>query len=513
MWFETADGNLGWIGAGGTATFALGGLSGNALALYSNSTRRMFFDTSGHVGIGTSTPAYTLDVAGTGRFTGAVNFGTPVTFASGQTFPIPAGGVTNAMLANSSLTVTAGSGLSGGGSISLGGTTTLSLNPNVSGSTAAFSGSTSPVVSGTNTSSGSFGQLAATNGTTGDTGVYGNGSTFGVVGFSSAGPGVYGTSNSSSGVLGLSMASGGYAVLGQSSGSQGYGILGTGEQAGVRGENNFYESYGQLGTYVTVDESPTGVYGNGGSYAASYGVYGTSSNYIGVYGIGPTYGVYSNGPLGSEAYTGSDVALADNRVVELYAMQSPENWFEDFGSGQLHDGVAGVALDPTFALAVNPEAGYHVFLTPNGDCEGLYVAQKTATGFQVRELRGGKSNIAFDYRVVAKRRGYEDLRMAQLETDAETVQRIREVVQSRPAHRKLILHKPPEAPKAPPALPKVGTRPAAPAVVMPKPLEPPKLPAPPALPKVGAAPAASPVVTPKPPEPAKQSAAPEPPQG
>jgi hypothetical protein len=70
MWFETADGNLGWIGAGGAATFALGGLTGNALALYSNSTRRMFFDTAGHVGIGTSTPAYTLDVAGAGNFAG-----------------------------------------------------------------------------------------------------------------------------------------------------------------------------------------------------------------------------------------------------------------------------------------------------------------------------------------------------------------------------------------------------------------------------------------------------------
>jgi hypothetical protein len=212
MWFETADGNLGWIGAGGTATMAMGGLSGNALALYSNSTRRMFFDTSGHVGIGTWTPAYTLDVAGTGRFTGAVTFGTPVTFASGQTFPIPAGGVTNAMLANSSLTVTAGSGLSGGGSVSLGGTTTLSLNPNVSGSTAAFSGSTSPVVSGTNTANSSFGQLGTTvtfgsgtfaagvygsSGATGGTGVYGSGAA-GVSDFSSTGSGVDGQTGAAS---------------------------------------------------------------------------------------------------------------------------------------------------------------------------------------------------------------------------------------------------------------------------------------------------------------------------
>jgi hypothetical protein len=132
-------------------------------------------------------------------------------------------------------------------------------------------------------------------------------------------------------------------------------------------------------------------------------------------------------------------------------------------------------LDSTVALAVNTGTDYHVFLTPKGDCEGLYVAQKTATGFQVRELRSGKSNIAFDYRVVAKRRGYEDLRMDQLETDAATVQAIRAGVQNRPAHRSLILPKAVEAPKLAAQLPKVGVAPAARALATPKPLEPPNL--------------------------------------
>jgi Chaperone of endosialidase len=40
-----------------------------------------------NVGIGTTAPAYALDVYGTGHFTQAVTFGTPVNFASGQTFP------------------------------------------------------------------------------------------------------------------------------------------------------------------------------------------------------------------------------------------------------------------------------------------------------------------------------------------------------------------------------------------------------------------------------------------
>jgi hypothetical protein len=52
-----------------------------------------------------------------------------------------------------------------------------------------------------------------------------------------------------------------------------------------------------------------------------------------------------------------------------------------------------------------------VFLTPNGDCKGLYVASKTAGGFEVRELGGGTSNISFDYRIVAKRLGFENARM------------------------------------------------------------------------------------------------------
>jgi hypothetical protein len=557
---------------------------------------------------------------GTGTVT-SVGSGTGLTggpITSSGTLSVATGGVTNAMLANPALTVTAGTDLTGGGPVALGSSVTLNLDTSkvptlgaasntftgsltasgFNGSSGTFSGSTSPVVSGTNTGTGSFGQLAATVNSAGDTGVYGSGSSygFGVYGInttgtgdgvygsgyfgvygttaSGTGAGVYGTgptwavvglnsSNSSTGQLGTTLfngpityatgvygkgsdygvygnggtygvygsgssyglygattATGGvgvsgngtsYGVYGTATATSSLGVYGSGD-VGVSGSSLTYGSSGALGT--SLGGNGTGVYGAGtgfgyGVYGVDgmYGVYGMSGLY-GVYGKGPLYGVFCDGPYGSESYQSATVALPDNRVVELYAMQSPENWFEDFGSGQLHDGVAQVALDPTFALAVNTGAGYHVFLTPKGDCEGLYVAQETATAFQVRELRGGKSNIAFDYRIVAKRRGYEDLRMAQLEADAETVQTIREVVQSRPAHRKLILHKPAEAPKAPPALPKVGVPPAPPAVAIPKPPALPKLPAPPTPPKVAAPPAAPAPVTPRPPEPPKTGAAP-----
>jgi hypothetical protein len=101
-----------------------------------------------------------------------------------------------------------------------------------------------------------------------------------------------------------------------------------------------------------------------------------------------------------------------SRKVALYAVESPENWFEDFGSGQLSNGAVTVALEPTFRQTVNTESDYHVFLTPNGDSRGLYVTQKTAASFEVREQGGGTSSIAFDYRIAARRKGYEQIRLA-----------------------------------------------------------------------------------------------------
>jgi hypothetical protein len=99
------------------------------------------------------------------------------------------------------------------------------------------------------------------------------------------------------------------------------------------------------------------------------------------------------------------------KKVALSGIQSPENWFEDAGGAQLSGGEAVVNIEAVFGETVNTGVDYHVFLTPNGDCKGLYVAQKSATSFVVRELGGGTSNIAFDYRIMAKRKGFETARL------------------------------------------------------------------------------------------------------
>ena len=43
-------------------------------------------------------------------------------------------------------------------------------------------------------------------------------------------------------------------------------------------------------------------------------------------------------------------------------MESPESWFEDFGTGQLECGRVEIAIDPDFAALVRLD-DYQVFLT------------------------------------------------------------------------------------------------------------------------------------------------------
>ena len=72
--------------------------------------------------------------------------------------------------------------------------------------------------------------------------------------------------------------------------------------------------------------------------------------------------------------------------------------------------IIQIQLEATSVQTVNTAMEYHVFLTP----KGLYVSNATQTGFEVHELGGGKSNVASDYRIVARRKGYESIRMADM---------------------------------------------------------------------------------------------------
>jgi hypothetical protein len=117
--------------------------------------------------------------------------------------------------------------------------------------------------------------------------------------------------------------------------------------------------------------------------------------------------LYSGGACHSGCLTGNKLT----RSVREYTPVESEPTIEDNGEATLVDGSANVALDPKFVNVIDAESAYFVTVTPDGDCRGLYVAQKTPQGFTVRELEGGHSTLSFDYRIVAKRYGVHAQRL------------------------------------------------------------------------------------------------------
>ncbi|MBN1425308.1 hypothetical protein JXA88_12210 [Candidatus Fermentibacteria bacterium] len=229
-----------------------------------------------------------------------------------------------------------------------------------------------------------------------------NATTYGVYGLHHAyhGAGVYGETT------------GGFAngVQGKAGGF-GYGVYGVNTAAmggcGVVGEVVATTGTSALGVYglVHVPGGGFAVYGKSeGSIGVSYGVYGQNCSPSG-------YGVYYQGNLAGSG-TKSCVVRTSKGPTLLYCQESPENWFEDFGHSRLADGRAHVELDEVFleTVTIDDANPMMVFVQLGGECEGVYVS-KSDTGFDVVEFRGGASNLPFDYRVVAKRRGYEAKRL------------------------------------------------------------------------------------------------------
>jgi hypothetical protein len=270
-----------------------------------------------------------------------------------------------------------------------------------------------PGVYGKNTSTGSGVYGTSEHGT----GVHGVGGSGAGVEGDNAGiaPGVYGkNSGSGIGVEGVTntAVNGNPAVAGFNLGS-GPGIVGYSQGSGSIGTGGTTDL--GYGFYGGATGSGTGVLGYSVGGAAVWGAANGVSNYAGLFTGGA--GVLVYGALTATGPKSAAVKAADGKLRRMYSVESPESWFEDVGSGQLSNGSVTVQLEPGFAGVVKTEQ-YRVFLTPAGDCNGLYVSNKTPSGFTVRELKGGTSSIAFDYRVIAKRKDIEGARLEHIEEPA-----------------------------------------------------------------------------------------------
>jgi len=123
------------------------------------------------------------------------------------------------------------------------------------------------------------------------------------------------------------------------------------------------------------------------------------------------WAIYGYGNIGASGTKSAIVPAENGAHRTLYCMESPECWFEDFGSATLAKGSATVTIDPLFAATVDTSQ-YHIFLTPKGDSKGLYVNTVSAQGFTVAEQQGGTSSLSFSYRIVAKRKDVSAPRLA-----------------------------------------------------------------------------------------------------
>ncbi len=211
----------------------------------------------------------------------------------------------------------------------------------------------------------------------------------------------------------------GNGVAGMNSG-RGVGVLGScDEGTGVLGKSR--QGFPIVGQTSGVGLCPVAVYGINVNFG--FGVYGLSTSKAGVAGattaqgsagvvgtasgISGAYAAVFYGPVvvqGDFAVVGAKSAAVphpDGSHRQLYCVESPESWFEDFGKGQLKDGCAEVPTDPIFA-AMSMMDDYHVFLTGYEDFE-LRVRSQTPTGFCV-ESKDPSSNGRFSWRIVAKRR-------------------------------------------------------------------------------------------------------------
>jgi hypothetical protein len=247
--------------------------------------------------------------------------------------------------------------------------------------------------------------------------------------------GVYGETDSSAGnaygVYGNAVASSGNPIGvygGASSSSFGVGVFGQyGTESttatnlisgnftgGVWGDGSNISGYGVIGT---VDDGFAGLFENNSpdGYETLF-VEALDGASLPFYAAGPNDKYCEIDSVGDLGCTGTKNALVPidggKRTVAMSAIESPQNWFEDFGSALLAGGVAIVRLDPDFIQTIDTEMDYKVFPVPNGDCKGLFVTHKTPTSFEVRELGGGTSSVSFDYRITAVRKNYENVRFA-----------------------------------------------------------------------------------------------------
>lgn len=144
--------------------------------------------------------------------------------------------------------------------------------------------------------------------------------------------------------------------------------------------------------------------GNNMYYGGFFYSGGSSSNSSYAY-TGARYGNTNYKIIGNGTVSTIVDGVDGNKKV-MFAPEAPEVLLEDYGTGTLQSGSARIEIDPIFAKNIHVDANHpiKVFIQLEGDCNGVYVSEKSANGFSVKELAGGTHNVNFSWHVVANRK-------------------------------------------------------------------------------------------------------------
>ncbi|SCX85522.1 hypothetical protein [Flavobacterium caeni] len=194
----------------------------------------------------------------------------------------------------------------------------------------------------------------------------------------------------------------------------GNGIAAAGEYVGVEGRSNY-------GASATIDRM------GGLFYVSSAGGINALAT-IGSVVDNVVYKILGFGTVNTL------VQDHDGKERIMTAPEAPEALFQDYGVANLVNGHAKIDLDPVLTknIRVDDTHPMKVFVQLEGDCNGVYVFNKTAHSFEVKELQNGNSNVSFSYQIIAfradeERAGhvskYSDMRFKPLNRELKIVEK------------------------------------------------------------------------------------------
>ena len=223
-----------------------------------------------------------------------------------------------------------------------------------------------------------YSQVAANSGTCGYN-FWGDVYTFGVAGWN------YNDYSRCGGTFGADVNGSYWGSLGyRSSGLLNYGVYGS-------------AAYASGGGYLPTSEL-TGV--GGGFFGAMIGSV-TKGRVIGQLNSGDLFASYNSG---NTYTTGKNVELVGAEgaaKTAVYAVTSIDATIYSKGTAQLVNGEAFIAFNSNYKalLGENPV----VTVSPNGNCNGVYIASVDKNGFTVREMNNGNSSVALSWIAVGNR--------------------------------------------------------------------------------------------------------------